>query len=85
MLRIFSITASQIPVAVLALSADRPIRDISEYASRVIKPGLEGVLGVAQVNLVGDQQRQINVLLDPYRLAAHDVTATSVLPRSARA
>jgi len=70
---------SQIPVAVLALSADRPIRDISEYASRVIKPGLEGVLGVAQVNLVGDQQRQINVLLDPYRLAAHDVTATSVL------
>ncbi len=70
---------NQIPVAVLALSADRPVLDISEYAARVIAPRFQGVLGVAQVKLLGEQLRQINVQVDPALLAGHGVTATDVL------
>ncbi|HET8998479.1 MAG TPA: efflux RND transporter permease subunit [bacterium] len=70
---------SQIPVAVLALSANRPVRDISEYAARVIAPRLEGILGVAQVKLVGDTLRQINVQVDPTRLAAAGATSADVM------
>jgi multidrug efflux pump subunit AcrB len=70
---------NQIPVAVLALSANRPVRDISEYAARVITPRFAGILGVAQVKLIGAQPRQINVQVDPSRLAAHGVSSTDVL------
>src|SRR5579864_8279844 len=48
---------NQIPVAVAALSADRPIRELSDYADRVARPQLAGAAGVAQVSLVGDRLR----------------------------
>src|SRR5579884_1265971 len=70
---------NRIPVMIVALSADRPVPAISEYAFRTIAPRLEGTAGVAQLKLVGDRLRQINVLVDPDRLAAHGVTATQVL------
>ena len=77
--RVLHFDPNQIPIAIVALSADRPVRDISEYADRTIKSHLEGTLGVAQVSLVGAQVRQVNVLADPYRLAARGVTATALL------
>jgi len=70
---------NQIPVLVVALSAPRSVRDISEYADKVVRPQLEGVPGVAAVRLTGDQLRQINVLINPYSLAAYGITATNVL------
>ena len=70
---------NQIPVLVIALSAPRSVRDISEYADKVVRPQLEGVPGVADVRLTGDQLRQINVLINPYNLAAYGITATNVL------
>ena len=52
------------PVLMYALSANRPIRDITEYADKVIRPALEGTAGVGQVQIVGGQARQINILVD---------------------
>jgi HAE1 family hydrophobic/amphiphilic exporter-1 len=77
--QIFHFDLNQIPVAVLALSASRPVREISEYAARVIRPQLEGSLGVAQVSLAGEQLRQVNVVVDPFRLAARGIPVTAVL------
>jgi hydrophobic/amphiphilic exporter-1 (mainly G- bacteria), HAE1 family len=77
--RVLQFDPNQIPVAVVALSADRPVRDISEYADRVVRPQLEGTLGVAQVTLVGDRLRQINVLVDPRRLVARGVMIDALL------
>ncbi|HEX9246910.1 MAG TPA: efflux RND transporter permease subunit [bacterium] len=70
---------SAIPVMTLALSANRPVRDISEYADKVLRPQLESTLGVGQVTLTGDQPRQINVWVDPDRLASYGLPVTSVL------
>src|SRR3984893_4812737 len=51
------------PVLSIALSARKPIRDISEYADKVLRRQLESVNGVGQVLVVGGRQRQINVWL----------------------
>jgi hydrophobic/amphiphilic exporter-1 (mainly G- bacteria), HAE1 family len=68
-----------IPVMTLALSSNSPVRDISEYADKVLKPRLEGIEGVGQVALIGDQARQINVWVNPDRLAAYGLPASAVL------
>src|SRR5579859_5757554 len=70
---------SAIPIMTVALSANRPVRDLSEYADKVLRPQLEGTGGVGQVTLVGDQARQINIWVDPDRLAAYGLPVTSVL------
>src|SRR5215207_10022017 len=66
------------PVMTLAVSADKPIRDITEYADKTLRRQLESVNGVGQVVVVGGRQRQVNVSLDPARLQAHNLTVTDV-------
>ena len=70
---------SAIPVMTVALSANRPVRDLTEYADKVLRTQLEGAGGVGQVTLVGDQARQINIWVDPDRLAAFGLPVTGVL------
>src|SRR2546427_10009389 len=59
------IDPSAFPVMTLALSANRPVRDISEHADKVLKHQLEGSPGGAQVTLIGDQPRQGNGWVGP--------------------
>src|SRR5580704_5681010 len=66
------------PVLSVALSANRPVRDITEYADKVLRRQLESVGGVGQVTLLGGRQRQINVWLDADRLRGHNLTVTDV-------
>ena len=66
------------PVIYVALSADRPIRDISEFADKTLRREIESISGVGQVTLVGSRLRQINLWLDPARLRAYSLTAAEV-------
>src|SRR3989441_7233857 len=66
------------PVLSLALSANKPIRDITEYADKVLRRQLESINGVGQVLILGGRQRQINVWLDADRLRAYNLTVTDV-------
>src|SRR5262245_6958814 len=66
------------PVLSLALSANKPIRDITEYADKVLRRQLESVDGVGQVLVLGGRLRQINVWLDADRLRAYNLTVTDV-------
>src|SRR5919198_602478 len=66
------------PVLSLALTANKPVRDITEYADKVLRRQLESVNGVGQVLILGGRQRQINVWLDADRLRAYNLTVTDV-------
>src|SRR5215203_975944 len=66
------------PVLTLALSAKKPIRDITEYADKKLRRQLESVSGVGQVVVVGGRSRQVNVSLDADRLRAYNLTVTDV-------
>ncbi len=66
------------PVLTLAVSAPKPIRDITEYADKTLRRQLESVDGVGQVLVMGGRQRQVNVTLDPGRLQAYNLTVTDV-------
>ena len=66
------------PVLTLAVSASKPIRDITEYADKTLRRQLESVNGVGQVLVVGGRQRQVNVVLNAARLQAYNLTVTDV-------
>src|SRR5262249_43855074 len=66
------------PVLPLAVSADKPIRDITEYADKTLRRQLESVDGVGQVTAIGGRQRQVNLTLEPARLQAYNLTVTDV-------
>ena len=66
------------PVLSLALSASKPVRDITEFADKVLRRQLESVNGVGQVLVLGGRKRQINVWLDADRLRAYNLTVNEV-------
>ncbi|MDB6132933.1 MAG: nolG [Verrucomicrobiales bacterium] len=66
------------PILNIALTADRPAREITEYADKVLRRQLESVPGVGQVTLLGGRKRQINVWLDPVKLRSFGLTAMDV-------
>src|SRR5204862_802790 len=66
------------PVLSLALSARQPVRDITEYADKVLRRQLESVNGVGQVLVLGGRQRQINVWLAADRHRGHNLPVNDV-------
>src|ERR1700752_1994452 len=66
------------PIMTLAVSANAPIRDITEYANKTLRRQLESVSGVGQVVVVGGRARQVNIVLDADRLRSHNLTVTDV-------
>ncbi len=65
-------------IMTIALSAERPIRELTEMADKVVKVQLERSTGVGEVNIVGGLDRAINIWIDADRLAAYQVPITRV-------
>ena len=66
------------PVLTIALSGQRSIRELTEYADKVVKVQLERAGGVGAVEVVGGLDRAINVWIDAERLAAYKIPITAV-------
>jgi HAE1 family hydrophobic/amphiphilic exporter-1 len=66
------------PVLTVALSADRPLRELTELADKMVKIQLERSTGVGEVDVVGGLGRAINVWVDPDRLAAYQIPINTV-------
>jgi HAE1 family hydrophobic/amphiphilic exporter-1 len=71
-------------VITIALSADRPLRELTELADKVVRPLLERSGGVGEVEIVGGLERAINVWVDAARLAAYQLPITAVRDTLAR-
>ena len=68
----------QTPVLTLALSGDRSLRELTEWADKVVKVQLERSVGVGEVRIVGGLERSINIWVDAGRLAAYQIPITAV-------
>jgi HAE1 family hydrophobic/amphiphilic exporter-1 len=66
------------PILTMAVTADKPIREITEYADKVLRRRLESADGVGQVLVLGGRRRQINVWLDAERLRSQNLTVNDV-------
>jgi hydrophobic/amphiphilic exporter-1 (mainly G- bacteria), HAE1 family len=67
-----------IPVATLVVSGSRSLREITEYADKVVKEGLQAVNGVGQATIIGGQRRAINIWLDAGKLSAYHLSPAQV-------
>lgn len=72
------------PVLTFALTSDRPLRELTEIADKIVKPKIERSTGVGGVTIVGGAPRSINVWIDARRLAARGLPITAVTAAIAR-
>lgn len=66
------------PVLRISVSAPTSLRDVTEVAKNKIKERIESVNGVGQITIIGGQERQINVWVDPDKMRSYNVTAAEV-------
>jgi HAE1 family hydrophobic/amphiphilic exporter-1 len=62
------------PILAIVVSARRDQREITELVDKRIKQPLETINGVGSITFVGDRKREIQVVLDPRKLAAYGVS-----------
>jgi hydrophobic/amphiphilic exporter-1 (mainly G- bacteria), HAE1 family len=74
--RKFDVDAS--PVVSLALAGNRPVRELTELADKIVKLQLERSDGVGEVEVIGGLERAINIWIDADRLAAYQIPITAV-------
>jgi hydrophobic/amphiphilic exporter-1 (mainly G- bacteria), HAE1 family len=66
------------PVLALVVSGRRSPREITELAGKRIKRAPEGVKDIGAVTLVGQRKREIQIAVDPSRLAAYGLSIQQV-------
>ncbi len=66
------------PVLTVAVTAQKPLREITEYADKVLRRQLESSDGVGQVLVIGGRNRQINLWLNAELLRSQNLTVNDV-------
>ncbi len=66
------------PTMTIALSGQRPERELTEIADKRVKIPLERSLGVGEVEIQGGWERAISIWVDPERLAAYQIPISVV-------
>jgi HAE1 family hydrophobic/amphiphilic exporter-1 len=56
------------PVISIALAGDMPKRDLTDIAKNTVKQRLQAINGVGTVDIIGGQEREFHVWIDPQRL-----------------
>lgn len=66
------------PVLRISISAPVSLREVTDVAKHKVKERIESVNGVGQITMIGGQERQINVWVDPDKLRSYNVTPAEV-------
>ncbi|MEM8932966.1 MAG: efflux RND transporter permease subunit, partial [Acidobacteriota bacterium] len=77
-LRIRRFQTSDIPVLRFSLAADWPKERLNDFAERIVQRRLERLEGVAQVDIRGLRQREIQIRLDADRMRAYGLDARAL-------
>ncbi len=66
------------PILTLSLSGPLPIQELTRLAEDVVKPTLQRRQGVGGIDVVGGQEREIQVVVDPGLLRSYGVSISDV-------
>ncbi len=66
------------PIMSISVASNRSVREITEFADKVLRRQIESVNGVGQVLIIGGRKRQINVHLEGDKLRAYNLTVAQV-------
>jgi HAE1 family hydrophobic/amphiphilic exporter-1 len=70
-----------VPVQFYTLTGTLPLEQLTDFARDDLKPRLQKVDGVAEVNLLGGQEREVQVMLNPAALSQYKLTSAQVVGR----
>src|SRR5262249_19412551 len=66
------------PIMTISVASNRSVREMTEFADKVLRRQIESINGVGQVLILGGRKRQINVYLDGDKLRAYNLTVAQV-------
>ncbi len=69
------------PIMVLAISGESDLLELKEFAEELVKPRLEQIEGVGSAEITGGVEREIQVEINPQRLALYGLTIDEVSTR----
>ena len=70
--------SDQQPSLSIALVSERPIRELTEIADKVVREQIERSPGVGEVRINGGLERAVNIWVDPDRLTAYRLPINAV-------
>jgi HAE1 family hydrophobic/amphiphilic exporter-1 len=71
-------STNSLPILEYAISADEPLGDLAGQLQSLAVPKLRGLAGISAVDLTGAPTNEVDVTLDPTKLAARGVSVTQV-------
>jgi CzcA family heavy metal efflux pump len=77
-LQIERMTPEIFPVFIMSVTGPLPTADLYDYANFVIKPGIARVPGAGTIEVQASDTREIEVILDPAKLTAAELTVVDV-------
>jgi len=72
------LTPAVFPILILSMTGSLPTPDLNDYATYVVKPELARVPGAGRIEVLASDTREIEVALDPTRLAAAGISVVDV-------
>ncbi|MCP2520317.1 efflux RND transporter permease subunit [Candidatus Aminicenantes bacterium AC-708-M15] len=66
------------PIMILALSGERSLVELKEFAEELIKPRLEQIEGIASVEIAGGVEREIQVEIKPELLSLYQLSIDEI-------
>ncbi|MBO9728502.1 MAG: efflux RND transporter permease subunit [Chitinophaga sp.] len=72
------VNIEETPVIKAGVTADMTPRNLYDLADKQLKPVLQNVTGVGEVNIIGGDERQIQVKVDQAKLLAYGVSITNI-------
>lgn len=65
---IMKLDADSMPVLNVVVSGDRDIIELTEIAKKKVKENIENIRGVGSVSIVGGREREIHIIVNPFKL-----------------
>src|SRR4051794_19609941 len=72
------LTPAVFPILIWMMTGPLPTPDMNDYATYVVRPELARVPGAGRIEVLASDTREIEVVLDPARLAATRLAVTDV-------